>query len=206
LAALSRVSTTAALEAAPAGAAAAAGEAGMAAPEETECEAVPKPTAAATEVAAGAGRFANSNVAAAVSGEGCCCGGVCAVGLLSGLEGLPNLLEPDFCCDGLHFTDETGEVADEVRIQLQVAVTSPFDPEWIIRLPCQFPQLLTMWPVHNVIIRPMNNEHWAFHLFYFLDIFVNVKAESKVHMANNTEAWQYSAVENHPAQSRQTGG
>jgi hypothetical protein len=27
--------------------------------------------------------------------------------------------------------------------------------------------------------------------------FVNVKAESKVHMANNTEAWQYSTVENH---------
>jgi hypothetical protein len=35
-------------------------------------------------------------------------------------------------------------VADEVRVQLQVAVTSAFDPEWIIRLPCQFPQLLTM--------------------------------------------------------------
>ena len=143
-AALTLVSTTAALEAAPAGAAGAAGETGRAAPEETECEAVPQPAAAAAEVAAGAGRFANSNAAAAVSGEGCCCGRAHAVGLLSGLEGLPNLLESDFCCDGLHFTDETGEVADEVRVQLQVAVTSPFDPEWIVRLPCQFPQLLTM--------------------------------------------------------------
>ena len=142
--ALMRVSTTAALEAAPAGAAAAAGEAGRAAPQETECEAVPQPAAAAAEVAAGAGRFANSNAAAAVSGEGCCCGRAHAVGLLSGLEGLPNLLESDFRCDGLHFTDETGEVADEVRVQLQVAVNSAFDPEWIIRLPCQFPQLLTM--------------------------------------------------------------
>lgn len=117
-AALTGVSTAAALEAAPAGAAAAAGEAGRAAPEETGCEAVPQPTAAAAEVAAGAGWFADSNAAAAVSGEGCCCCGVHSVGLLSWLEGLPNLLEPDFCCDGLHFTDETGEVADEVRVQL----------------------------------------------------------------------------------------
>lgn len=113
------VATAAALEAAPAGAAAAAGEAGRAAaPEGTGCEAVPQPAAAAAEVAAGAGRFADSDAAAAVSGEGCCRRGVHPVGLLSGLEGLPNLLEPDFCCDGLHLTDETGEVADEVRVQL----------------------------------------------------------------------------------------
>jgi hypothetical protein len=56
-------------------------------------------------------------------------------------EGLSDLLEPHFCCDRLHFTGEPREVSDEVRAQLQVAVTSPFDPEGIIRR-----------LVHNIII------------------------------------------------------
>jgi hypothetical protein len=84
--------------------------------------------AAAAEVAAGAGRFADSDTAAAVSGEGGGCCGVHAVRGLCWLQGLSNLLEHCFCCDTLHFTDELGEVADEVRVQLQIAVTAPFDP------------------------------------------------------------------------------
>ena len=112
---LSHVSTAAALEAAPARAttvAAGGGEAGSraAAPGKTEGEAVPQPAAAAAaEVAAGAGRLADSDAAAAVSGEGGCRRGVRpVVGLLSGLKGRPDLLEPDLCCDVLHLTDEPG--------------------------------------------------------------------------------------------------
>lgn len=85
-------------------------------------------TTAAAEIAAGAGRFADSDTAAAVSGEGGSRCGVCGVDSLCWLEGLSDLLEPRFGCHTLHFTDELGEVADEVRVQLQIAVTSPFDP------------------------------------------------------------------------------
>lgn len=84
--------------------------------------------AAAAEIAAGAGWFADSDTAATVSGEGGCRCGVHAVRTLCWLEGLSNLLEPRFGCDTFHFTDELGEVADEVRIQLQIAVAAPFDP------------------------------------------------------------------------------
>ena len=49
------------------------------------------------------------DAAAAVSGEGGCRRGVRpVVGLLSGLQGRPDLLEPDLCCDVLHLTDEPG--------------------------------------------------------------------------------------------------
>lgn len=81
--------------------------------------------AAAAETAV---RFEDSNTTATVSGEGGGCCGVHAIGSLCWLEGLSNLLQPRFCCDTLHFTDELGEVADEVRVQLQIAVTAPFDP------------------------------------------------------------------------------
>ena len=51
----------------------------------------------------------DSDAAAAVSGEGGCRRGVHpVVGLLSGLEGRPDLLEPDLRCDVLHLTDEPG--------------------------------------------------------------------------------------------------
>ena len=57
----------------------------------------------------GAGRLADSDAAAAVSGEGGCRRGVRpVVGLLSGLKGRPDLLEPDLRCDVLHLTDEPG--------------------------------------------------------------------------------------------------
>lgn len=94
--------------------------------EHTKCEAFPQcMAAAAAEIAA---RFADSNPAATVGGEGggCCC--VHAVCRLCRLKGLPNLLQPRFRCHALHFTDELGEVADEVRVQLQIAVTASFDP------------------------------------------------------------------------------
>lgn len=81
--------------------------------------------AAAAEIAA---RFANSNTAATVGGEGGSCCRVHAVCRLCRLEGLPNLLQPRLRCHTLHFTDELGEVADEVRVQLQIAVTASFDP------------------------------------------------------------------------------
>jgi hypothetical protein len=85
--------------------------------------------AATAEIAAaGAGRFADSDMAATVCREGCCRCGVHSVRGLCWLQGLSNLLEPRFCCHTFHLTDELGEVADEVRVQLQIAVTAPFDP------------------------------------------------------------------------------
>jgi len=94
--------------------------------EYTKCKAFPHcMAAAAAEIAA---RFANSNTAAAVGSEGGSCCRVHAICHLCQLEGLPNLLQPRFRRHTLHFTDELGEVADEVRVQLQVAVTSSFDP------------------------------------------------------------------------------
>lgn len=195
-------SAAAALEAAPAPAwptTAAAGEAGSrrpAAPGKPEREAAPKRPAAVTAegAAAGAGRLADADAAAAVGGEG---GGggrrrrrACPVRRLLAelVEGRPDLPQPGLRRHGLHLADEPRQVADEVRVQLQVAVPAALDPERVVRLPRQPPQLLPVRPVHHVVVGPMNNEHWAFDLFYFLDIFVNVKAESKVHMANHTEA------------------
>lgn len=193
-----RVSTSpaAAFEAAPEAAAAAAGAAAAGAreagrtPERAELEAVPQPAtaAAAAETAA-----ADADTAAAVSGEGRRRRGVHPVVRPSRSssrleEGLPDLLQPRFRRDRLHLAYEPGQVPDEVGVQLQVAVASPFDPQGVVRLPRQLPQLSTVRPVHHIIICPMNNKHGAFDLSYFLDIFVNVKAESKVHMANNTEA------------------
>lgn len=81
--------------------------------------------AAAAEIAA---RFANPNTTATVGSEGGACCRVHAVRCLCRLEGLSNLLQPRLRRHTLHFTDELGEVADEVRVQLQVAVTTSFDP------------------------------------------------------------------------------
>ncbi|RRT40930.1 hypothetical protein B296_00040220, partial [Ensete ventricosum] len=73
--------------------------------------------------------FPESDSAAAVCGEGCCCGGAGGDSrFCRGLESLPDLLEPGCSGDVLHFLNELAEVADVVRIQFQVAMTSSFDP------------------------------------------------------------------------------
>jgi len=55
------------------------------------------------------------------------------------IEGLPNLLEMGFGCHALHFVDELTKMTDVVWVELQVAVPTAFDPQWLIGLPSSFP-------------------------------------------------------------------
>lgn len=71
------------------------------------------------------------------------------------VEGRPDLPQPGLRRHGLHLADEPRQVADEVRVQLQVAVPAALDPERVVRLPRQPPQLLPVRPVHHVVVGPL---------------------------------------------------
>lgn len=49
-------------------------------------------------------------------------------GLWMEVKGVPDLLQPDLCGRVLHFMDKPAEVANIIRVQLQVAVPTAFDP------------------------------------------------------------------------------